>query len=383
MRLRVLEDAGRLNIPFTTGLLVGIGETLTERAESIFALRQVSREFGHVQEVIVQNFRAKPDTAMRHVDDLGLEEYLAAIATTRVVLGPAVRVQAPPNLVDLDRVPGAAGRRHRRLRRHQPADARPRQSRTPVAAARRARRAVPGGRVRAAGAPDRPPAVPGRAVARPAACGRTSMRWRGPDGLAEPDGHARRACRGRSPTAGWATQRPQRTCTPPIDTEGRRQDRRGDFDDVYGDWTSLRRRRGVERGTDASGHRRRARRCGPPSATRPSSATDHALALMTRRGPGARGAVRAGRRPAPRRGGRRGHLRRQPEHQLHERLLHRLPVLRLRPAQDRRGRLHALARRDRRAGARGVATSAPPRCACRAASTRSCPARPTPTSPVP
>lgn len=101
VRLRVLEDAGRLSIPFTTGLLVGIGETLTERAETIFALRRVARAYGAVQEVIVQNFRAKPDTAMRHADDLGLDEYRAAIAVTRIVLGPKARVQAPPNLVDL------------------------------------------------------------------------------------------------------------------------------------------------------------------------------------------------------------------------------------------------------------------------------------------
>src|SRR4051812_27498589 len=101
VRLRVLEDAGRLSIPFTTGLLVGIGETLTERAETIFALRRVSRAYGAVQEVIVQNFRAKPDTAMRHVDDLDLDDYRAAIAVTRIVLGPKARVQAPPNLVDL------------------------------------------------------------------------------------------------------------------------------------------------------------------------------------------------------------------------------------------------------------------------------------------
>ena len=101
VRLRVLEDAGRLSIPFTTGLLVGIGETLTERAETIFALRATSRRYGAVQEVIVQNFRAKPDTAMRHADDLGLDEYRAAIAVTRLVLGPKARVQAPPNLVDL------------------------------------------------------------------------------------------------------------------------------------------------------------------------------------------------------------------------------------------------------------------------------------------
>ncbi|MGH3372641.1 MAG: 7,8-didemethyl-8-hydroxy-5-deazariboflavin synthase CofG, partial [Nocardioidaceae bacterium] len=100
VRLRVLEDAGRLNVPFTTGLLVGIGESVAERAESIFALRRVARAYGHVQEVIVQNFRAKPDTAMRTAADLGLEEYLAAIAVTRIVLGPRMRVQAPPNLVD-------------------------------------------------------------------------------------------------------------------------------------------------------------------------------------------------------------------------------------------------------------------------------------------
>ncbi|WP_229052369.1 bifunctional FO biosynthesis protein CofGH [Aeromicrobium sp. Leaf350] len=101
VRLRVLEDAGRLGIPFTTGILVGIGETLTERAESLFAIRGVHREHGSIQEVIVQNFRAKDATAMRSVDDLGLDEYLAAVATARVVLGPSVRVQAPPNLVDL------------------------------------------------------------------------------------------------------------------------------------------------------------------------------------------------------------------------------------------------------------------------------------------
>ncbi len=102
VRLRVLEDAGRLNVPFTTGLLVGIGETRLERADSIFALRRVAQAYGHVQEVIVQNFRAKPDTAMRSVDDLPLEDYLAAIAVSRLVLGPKMRIQAPPNLVSLE-----------------------------------------------------------------------------------------------------------------------------------------------------------------------------------------------------------------------------------------------------------------------------------------
>lgn len=100
VRLRVLRDAGRLAIPFTTGLLIGIGETLAERAESLVALRSVEREFHGIQEVIIQNFRAKPGTAMAQAVDCGPEEYLAAVATARVVLGSAVHVQAPPNLSD-------------------------------------------------------------------------------------------------------------------------------------------------------------------------------------------------------------------------------------------------------------------------------------------
>ncbi len=98
VRLRVLDDAGRSAIPFTTGLLIGIGETTQERAESLLALRSAARSFGHVQEVIIQNFRSKPDTAMRAVDDVGFPEYLAAVASARLVLGPAIRIQAPPNL---------------------------------------------------------------------------------------------------------------------------------------------------------------------------------------------------------------------------------------------------------------------------------------------
>jgi len=101
VRLRVLEDAGRHAVPFTTGLLVGIGESLRDRAETVFAIRAAHRRHGHVQEVIVQNFRAKVDTAMRDAPDAGLTEYLAAIAVTRLVMGPRMRVQAPPNLVDL------------------------------------------------------------------------------------------------------------------------------------------------------------------------------------------------------------------------------------------------------------------------------------------
>jgi len=99
VRLRVLEDAGRSNVPFTTGILIGIGETLAERADSIFAIRKVAREYGGIQEVIVQNFRAKPDTKMRDTPDAELEDLAATIATARLVLGPKARIQAPPNLV--------------------------------------------------------------------------------------------------------------------------------------------------------------------------------------------------------------------------------------------------------------------------------------------
>ncbi len=102
IRKRVLVDAGRLSVPFTTGILVGIGETLTERAESLMEIRKTHKAFGHIQEVIVQNFRAKPDTAMRETPDANLDEYRAAIAVARLLLGPSMRIQAPPNLVSAD-----------------------------------------------------------------------------------------------------------------------------------------------------------------------------------------------------------------------------------------------------------------------------------------
>jgi FO synthase len=102
VRLRVLEDAGRSNVPFTTGLLLGIGETPHDRVDTLLAIRKVAREYGGIQEVIVQNFRAKPDTAMRSATDFGAAELAAAVAVTRLLLGPTMRVQAPPNLVDLD-----------------------------------------------------------------------------------------------------------------------------------------------------------------------------------------------------------------------------------------------------------------------------------------
>jgi len=99
VRLRTLTDAGRLAIPFTTGLLVGIGETRDERADTLHAIRRLHKEFGHVQEVIVQNFRAKSQTAMASAPDADFDEFLATVAVARLVLGPDMRVQAPPNLV--------------------------------------------------------------------------------------------------------------------------------------------------------------------------------------------------------------------------------------------------------------------------------------------
>ncbi|MGV9612925.1 bifunctional FO biosynthesis protein CofGH [Nocardia xishanensis] len=102
VRLRAITDAGRLSVPYTTGILVGIGETLTERAESIMAIRKQHKAFGHIQEVIIQNFRAKDDTAMRDAPDADLAEFRATIAVTRLLLGPDVPVQAPPNLVSLE-----------------------------------------------------------------------------------------------------------------------------------------------------------------------------------------------------------------------------------------------------------------------------------------
>ena len=99
VRLRTLTDAGRLSIPFTTGLLVGIGENLAERADTLHAIRRLHKEFGHIQEVIVQNFRAKDRTAMADTPDADLDDFVASIAVARLVLGPDMRIQAPPNLV--------------------------------------------------------------------------------------------------------------------------------------------------------------------------------------------------------------------------------------------------------------------------------------------
>ncbi len=236
VRLRVLEDAGRLNVPFTTGLLIGIGETVAERADSILELRRIARAYGGIQEVIIQNFRAKPDTAMRHVDDVDLEEYLAAIATTRIVMGPSMRVQAPPNLVELaecrallaagvddfggispltpDHVnperpwpqvdllaelcAGEGFELRERLTAHPPYLAVPWLDPRLLA------------HVDALRGPD---GLAGTAYAR-------GLRWQEPDGGLVSDGRV--------------------DLHTSIDTAGRTADRRADFDEVYGDWAALR-----------------------------------------------------------------------------------------------------------------------------------------------
>jgi FO synthase len=97
-RLETMRHAGELAIPFTSGILIGIGETREERLDALVALRSLAEEYGHVREVIVQNFRAKPGTRMAEHPDAPLEEHLWSIAAARIVLGSRIHVQAPPNL---------------------------------------------------------------------------------------------------------------------------------------------------------------------------------------------------------------------------------------------------------------------------------------------
>lgn len=98
VRLRTLADAGRARIPFTTGILIGIGETRHERLESLLAIRDLHDEFGHIQEIIIQNFRAKPGTKMVDAPEPDLAEMLWTLAVARVMFGAAMSIQAPPNL---------------------------------------------------------------------------------------------------------------------------------------------------------------------------------------------------------------------------------------------------------------------------------------------
>lgn len=97
-RLKTIEWAGKLGIPFTTGLLIGIGETRAERVDTLCAIRDLHERFGHIQEVIVQNFRAKPRIPMRDAPEPSRDDLLRTIAVARLLLGPEVNIQAPPNL---------------------------------------------------------------------------------------------------------------------------------------------------------------------------------------------------------------------------------------------------------------------------------------------
>jgi FO synthase len=96
-RLRTIEEAGKQRVPFTTGLLIGIGETSEDRVETLLAIRDLHERYGHIQEVIVQNFRAKPNIPMAHTPEPGQGEMLRTIAVARLLM-PNVNIQAPPNL---------------------------------------------------------------------------------------------------------------------------------------------------------------------------------------------------------------------------------------------------------------------------------------------
>ena len=281
IRLRVLDDAGRLSIPFTTGILVGIGETREERAESILAIRHTAREYGAIQEVIVQNFRAKDDTAMRNEPDLDLDEYVATIAVTRLLLGPAMRVQAPPNLVDLaecGRLLDAGIDDWGGVSPLTPDHVNPERPWPQIDALRgvtaehgfalRERLTAHPHYVRAETPWLDPRIVPHvRALADAAGLAEESLT---PQGIPW-----------QEPDAEWVSSGRIDLQTA-VDTEGRTDDRRSDFDEVYGDWTEIAARVHTELSTVDSDVRAALR-----SAERDPGALgeEHALALMTADGP--------------------------------------------------------------------------------------------------
>ena len=101
IRLKAIENAGRLKIPFTSGILVGIGETWNDRAESLLAIRRLHERYGHIQEVIVQNFVPKPNTLMSDLRPPSLEEMQKVVAIARAILPQEIAIQVPPNLVSI------------------------------------------------------------------------------------------------------------------------------------------------------------------------------------------------------------------------------------------------------------------------------------------
>ncbi len=98
VRLDTIRAAGEMAVPFTSGILIGIGETRRERIEALLALRELHERYGHIQEIIIQNFRAKPGTRMADAPEPGLDEHLWTIAVARLIFGPEMNIQAPPNL---------------------------------------------------------------------------------------------------------------------------------------------------------------------------------------------------------------------------------------------------------------------------------------------
>jgi FO synthase len=237
VRLRVLEDAGRSSVPFTTGILIGIGETMAERADSVFAIRRVAREYRGIQEVIVQNFRAKPDTKMRGVPDAELDDLAATIAVTRLVLGPGARIQAPPNLIgDQYRLILAAGIDDwGGVSPLTPDHVNPERP-WPQIDELAGRTAAEGFGLRE------------RLTVYPGYLGEPWLDPRvGPHvaALADPQtGLARedaipRGLRWQEPDGGWGESAGRTDLHVTIDTVGRTKDRRDDFAEVYGDWAEV------------------------------------------------------------------------------------------------------------------------------------------------
>jgi FO synthase len=289
VRLRVLEDAGRSGVPFTTGVLIGIGETAAERAESLFAIRRVAREYGGIQEVIVQNFRAKPDTKMRGVPDAELADLAATIAVARLVLGPAMRIQAPPNLIGgqyglilaagIDDWGGVSP-----LTPDHVNPERPWPQITELA-----QRTTAGGMTLAERLTIYPPYI--REPWLDPRLARHVAALAGPDGLARQDAMPA-GLPWQEPDGGWGESSGRTDLHVSIDTTGRTSDRRDDFAEVYGDWDEVAARidPAARHGAAASGAPRRLRpevAAALRAAERdPAGLTDgQALALLDADGP--------------------------------------------------------------------------------------------------